>query len=184
MDIKKYTKCRPFLCLRRGVSNPGNIRKDKHSFSLPTQRCFPVPRGLHLEAHLFSAYAEVFPPIFEPNPPDLAFLCLRRGVSTVNEVVVLITFLFSAYAEVFPQKSQEAVHPEYFSLPTQRCFHCRNHSGRRRRLFSAYAEVFLHLPNPEQGRIAFLCLRRGVSREWLKARAYNPFSLPTQRCFV
>ena len=112
------------------------------AFSLPTQRCFHNHAVRVDNTGLFSAYAEVFPPIFEPNPPDLAFLCLRRGVSTVNEVVVLITFLFSAYAEVFPQKSQEAVHPEYFSLPTQRCFRAERRVEAVQVLFSAYAEVF------------------------------------------
>ena len=141
-SVKRQKEVLAFLCLRRGVSAYVLGQNKIEGFSLPTQRCFLYnDRRMDL-VKLFSAYAEVFPPIFEPNPPDLAFLCLRRGVSTVNEVVVLITFLFSAYAEVFPQKSQEAVHPEYFSLPTQRCFRAERRVEAVQVLFSAYAEVF------------------------------------------
>ena len=70
-----------------------------------------------------------------------------------------------------------------FSLPTQRCFPFVEDLGRRARLFSAYAEVFLKgvvdilLQDP------FLCLRRGVSTMPLLGVRCMFFSLPTQRCF-
>ena len=163
MDIKKYTKCRPFLCLRRGVSNP-DILTD-------------APQ------RLFSAYAEVFLSDPLPAPEFGPFLCLRRGVSLLIKVdAVLSVFslptqrcfriadslegkplLFSAYAEVFLAHNQPRFFslaflclrrgvsdPEIdragtviFSLPTQRCFHLRGRPAASLSLFSAYAEVFL-----------------------------------------
>ena len=51
---------------------------------------------------LFSAYAEVFPIEKTLVESDLAFLCLRRGVSTFVDLAKGLTG---------------------FSLPTQRCFH-------------------------------------------------------------
>ena len=50
-----------FLCLRRGVSGRECRRSYHRHFSLPTQRCFLKPSGVHLRTMLFSAYAEVFP---------------------------------------------------------------------------------------------------------------------------
>ena len=95
--------CVAFLCLRRGVSTLTRsvifsntlfsayaevfpslpvCPKPTVSFSLPTQRCFPLGRNKKLA--------------------DLTFLCLRRGVSSVLLVVPFSVLLFSAYAEVFP----------------------------------------------------------------------------------
>ena len=74
------------------------------AFSLPTQRCFQPDRTYAEEGQLFSAYAEVFPglttrsvlsaglfsayaevfPYLCPAMSGMtAFLCLRRGVSTI-----------------------------------------------------------------------------------------------------
>ena len=50
-----------FLCLRRGVSLLCKVDDAMLDFSLPTQRCFLKPSGVHLRTMLFSAYAEVFP---------------------------------------------------------------------------------------------------------------------------
>ena len=90
-----------FLCLRRGVS--GVIATDTKSvtFSLPTQRCFPQARNIHLGMSLFSAYAEVFPGVGLEKSTSATFLCLRRGVSDPSD-------------EKYPF--------HIFSLPTQRCF--------------------------------------------------------------
>ena len=49
-----------FLCLRRGVSARITARSSRISFSLPTQRCFPVVSHSPALFLLFSAYAEVF----------------------------------------------------------------------------------------------------------------------------
>ena len=91
-------------------------------FSLPTQRCFlpcPLPGGGQA---LFSAYAEVFLRTFRITGLPDAFLCLRRGVSSMPAL---------------PRRSGS------FSLPTQRCFSRCSSSRRAEKLFSAYAEVFL-----------------------------------------
>ena len=91
-----------------------------------------------------------------------AFLCLRRGVSVVVNV------------------SSDGTG---FSLPTQRCFRRTRHCDDARRLFSAYAEVFLPAITPLTVPRSFLCLRRGVSiAESICIMIVN-FSLPTQRCF-
>ena len=71
----------PFLCLRRGVSLFRLASRSAASFSLPTQRCFPEVSKDFLRIQLFSAYAEVFPPIVVGISHSSTFLCLRRGVS-------------------------------------------------------------------------------------------------------
>ena len=70
-----------FLCLRRGVSRRVKIQKKASGFSLPTQRCFLIRLLDFFRAHLFSAYAEVFPDGSVCRGWWDAFLCLRRGVS-------------------------------------------------------------------------------------------------------
>ena len=50
-------------------------------------------------------------------------------------------------------------------------------------LFSAYAEVFLHVSVPLIRCCTFLCLRRGVSVMPPGLFLFFTFSLPTQRCF-
>ena len=92
---------------------------------------------------LFSAYAEVFPIEKTLVESDLAFLCLRRGVSDLDDFVRQLVVLFSAYAEVFLDSGSGAAEnaaflclrrgvsipkcrpmsSNDFSLPTQRCFH-------------------------------------------------------------
>ena len=132
---------------------------------------------------LFSAYAEVFPVRCLVSVIVRAFLCLRRGVSTLPKAVHLIYKLFSAYAEVFradpavmrggitflclrrgvsdnPSRDKNVLG---FSLPTQRCF-------------------FIVFPREDALR-AFLCLRRGVSHSPAFGAISCCFSLPTQRCF-
>ena len=173
-------------------------------FSLPTQRCFLIFIREFRLGNLFSAYAEVFPPLGKLIPSFSSFLCLRRGVS-------LILFVRSASGN--------------FSLPTQRCFRndaapcfaittflCLRRGVSIRNLmseslvplFSAYAEVFpgplswiksmvtfLCLRRGVSGEnigsttatLAFLCLRRGVSFSTLNFLLKGSFSLPTQRCF-
>ena len=131
---------------------------------------------------LFSAYAEVFL-FLSARPGDfIAFLCLRRGVSSCQD-----------------RKNP----PKCFSLPTQRCFRYRKVMSGFGSLFSAYAEVFLtpsgwfsRLPPflclrrgvsifPEIAGVmpTFLCLRRGVSVSLCSFSRSPFFSLPTQRCF-
>ena len=132
------------------------------NFSLPTQRCFfNLALGL-VRLLLFSAYAEVFPGKQPPYPHALSFLCLRRGVSICR---------------IERRKTGS------FSLPTQRCFHDKRALGRKERLFSAYAEVFLSLALAWWVFFSFLCLRRGVSPAYHSRYADLGFSLPTQRCF-
>ena len=70
-------------------------------FSLPTQRCFWRSFALSLE--------------------EVAFLCLRRGVSS---------------------GIQTSGARRRFSLPTQRCFYLFERGADDGKLFSAYAEVF------------------------------------------
>ena len=111
-------------------------------FSLPTQRCF-----LGIRYSLGDS---------------LAFLCLRRGVSTFVDLAKGLTG---------------------FSLPTQRCFHPEGTRVALQRLFSAYAEVFPSTRRVWLGTRAFLCLRRGVSKASCGLDAQYCFSLPTQRCF-
>ena len=142
MDIKKYTKCRPFLCLRRGVSLSRAFLWLREFFSLPTQRCFPETLGGSSGKRLFSAYAEVFPIWLSGAHVTVAFLCLRRGVSTLKIGAMYVVG---------------------FSLPTQRCFQADDLLKSELELFSAYAEVFLKKPSGVRFSRAFLCLRRGVS---------------------
>ena len=90
-----------FLCLRRGVSAYDANQGASRGFSLPTQRCFHgILKGV-AHCFLFSAYAEVFPLTFSGTVTAAAFLCLRRGVSSLCRVVTRLA---------------------RFSLPTQRCF--------------------------------------------------------------
>ena len=131
-------------------------------FSLPTQRCFLSAEVLGLLAHLFSAYAEVFLPLNRLRSLTSAFLCLRRGVSTLVRCFIL---------------------DGRFSLPTQRCFCGKDICPDRRLLFSAYAEVFPIQRSERSCSTTFLCLRRGVSADRAKESCRAPFSLPTQRCF-
>ena len=70
-----------------------------------------------------------------------------------------------------------------FSLPTQRCFQGSASVRTRKRLFSAYAEVFLPLLRLFPRLTPFLCLRRGVSFFSRRSCCDLTFSLPTQRCF-
>ena len=70
-----------------------------------------------------------------------------------------------------------------FSLPTQRCFSPSASSLSIYCLFSAYAEVFPCLLTARPAASAFLCLRRGVSRQLPSRQIIANFSLPTQRCF-
>ncbi len=113
-----------FLCLRRGVSAYDANQGASRGFSLPTQRCFHgILKGV-AHCFLFSAYAEVFPLTFSGTVTAAAFLCLRRGVSSLCRVVTRLA---------------------RFSLPTQRCFPDMTSRGLRSGLFSAYAEVFLGL---------------------------------------
>ena len=70
---------------------------------------------------LFSAYAEVFPPVIPMDISGNSFLCLRRGVS---------------------DGVSQGCRRWHFSLPTQRCFFESDIAFLLVDLFSAYAEVF------------------------------------------
>ena len=94
---------------------------------------------------LFSAYAEVFLNLDDYVISKEAFLCLRRGVSAVDDL----------------KKARW-----YFSLPTQRCFRGKRFCGYCYQLFSAYAEVFPHVYREANDTDTFLCLRRGVSHPY------------------
>ena len=136
---------------------------DSCNFSLPTQRCFCSDTQVLQIVGLFSSYAEVFPLCHSVSSFFSPFLCLRRGVSAFGRLHRLIV---------------------NFSLPTQRCFQLAGRVGSLGVLFSAYAEVFLRFQFSSVGSLAFLCLRRGVSkRAYLKSKI-STFSLPTQRCFL
>ena len=138
----KQRKKRPFLCLRRGVSDSIIGSNRSADFSLPTQRCFSLRARLLSRVRLFSAYAEVFPDAITTAQTTAAFLCLRRGVS--------------------PPLHRPGC-PGTFSLPTQRCFTLLGESAGLLGLFSAYAEVFPTASRLSERKAAFLCLRRGVS---------------------
>ena len=116
-----------------------------------------------LAASLFSAYAEVFLTVGSAVISAGTFLCLRRGVSLSRAFLWL---------------------REFFSLPTQRCFPETLGGSSGKRLFSAYAEVFLRTFRMTGLPDAFLCLRRGVSRRAEGYTLIDLFSLPTQRCFL
>ena len=152
-------------------------------FSLPTQRCFDYRVPTTTGEQLFSAYAEVFPQDQDPVSGFPAFLCLRRGVSDLDDFVRQLVVLFSAYAEVFLDSGSGAAEnaaflclrrgvsipkcrpmsSNDFSLPTQRCFQRVYRLTRPDFLFSAYAEVFPRSPHRASAGQSFLCLRRGVS---------------------
>ena len=153
------------------------------NFSLPTQRCFLKPSGVHLRTMLFSAYAEVFPGARPPDPERTPFLCLRRGVFISKMITISSNALFSAYAEMFPLEGTtkhlyfaclclrrgvsviviEIISSCYFSLPTQRCFPDIKQLFLQPILFSAYAEMFPSTQSEQSDVWAFLCLHRGVS---------------------
>ena len=142
LDTELITRS-TFLCLRRGVSKALHTAAPSADFSLPTQRCFQRVWLQVTEIFLFSAYAEVFPLAEQRVAVLLAFLCLRRGVSTMDLPIGRYTALFSAYAEVFPWWRKTSVrtspflclrrgvshcfdavaYAAGFSLPTQRCFY-------------------------------------------------------------
>ena len=152
-----------FLCLRRGVSDKGVASENVGDFSLPTQRCFRQRMPAILPPPLFSAYAEVFLSSARWTTPCLTFLCLRRGVSLI--------VLLHASAVIF-------------SLPTQWCFHTSYSQPLHQFLFSAYAEVFPRHQAAFSPADPFLCLRRDVSIDTIRAERRLGFSLPTQRCFL
>ena len=104
----------------------------------------------------------MFPRCTGRTTPLVTFLCLRRGVSPLPAV----------------QEVQRL-----FSLPTQRCFRIQILKLRSKKLFSAYAEVFPRRDLTVVELVAFLCLRRGVSRASAAGNRRRAFSLPTQRCF-
>ena len=79
--LPSHTPAIAFLCLRRGVSGARVLFTVNGDFSLPTQRCFLIRLLDFFRAHLFSAYAEVFPDGSVCRGWWDAFLCLRRGVS-------------------------------------------------------------------------------------------------------
>ena len=152
-----------FLCLRRGVSIavPGNAAET--DFSLPTQRCFLLIRLPALQPHLFSAYAEVFPATARFRTSYPPFLCLRRGVSGIDDKVSFERRTFLCLRRGVSDSIIGSNRSADFSLPTQRCFLRPHGSQSERPLFSAYAEVF-------PGEEPFI-------------RIDDHFSLPTQRCF-
>ena len=132
------------------------------NFSLPTQRCFSTIGAPASLSSLFSAYAEVFLALGDHASSRDAFLCLRRGVSTMYRKN-------DSFGD--------------FSLPTQRCFSSTRSARGAKTLFSAYAEVFPPRDLTVVELVAFLCLRRGVSRASAAGNRRRAFSLPTQRCF-
>ena len=152
-----------FLCLRRGVSRPRVTDRRESCFSLPTQRCFYICCRPSPPYCLFSAYAEVFLESMAAASFTSTFLCLRRGVSDLDDFVRQLVV---------------------FSLPTQRCFLSSCQSGIKSRLFSAYAEVFPLCSGAASRSQPFLCLRRGVSQILPGFERFPGFSLPTQRCFT
>ena len=133
----------------------------------------------------------------------MAFLCLRRGVSSILGFIYNWRYfslptqrcfpfvedlgraarLFSAYAEVFPDCSLRSTGGFFFSLPTQRCFQRVGQDAFEVLLFSAYAEVFPRRRVTLCIYFPFLCLRRGVSLSPGCGYVQKVFSLPTQRCF-
>ena len=138
---------------------------------------------MSIRGTLFSAYAEVFPKDQLVMAWVLAFLCLRRGVSTDSVSTLAKWILFSADAEVFPAITVGTAFSAAFSLPTQRCFEKQSILRYLQPLFSAYAEVFPLIRTPQSIRHTFLCLRRGVSACSVEYCVCFRFSLPTQRCF-
>ena len=132
------------------------------NFSLPTQRCFSTIGAPASLSSLFSAYAEVFLALGDHASSRDAFLCLRRGVSTMYRKN-------DSFGD--------------FSLPTQRCFSSTRSARGAKTLFSAYAEVFPYTDLKAKVKEAFLCLRRGVSPSRPHGCGARRFSLPTQRCF-
>ena len=173
-----------FLCLRRGVSIavPGNAAET--DFSLPTQRCFLLIRLPALQPHLFSAYAEVFPATARFRTSYPPFLCLRRGVSGIDDKVSFERRTFLCLRRGVSDSIIGSNRSADFSLPTQRCFSLRARLLSRVRLFSAYTEVFPDAITTAQTTAAFLCLRRGVSPPLHRPGCPGTFSLPTQRCFL
>ena len=111
------------------------------------------------------------------------FLCLRRGVSTGEEIVIPYPLTFLCLRRGVSIILCHIAFGATFSLPTQRCFSGYCSGGERRELFSAYAEVFLKSPKISLRVHSFLCLRRGVSGGNGCVRDGSNFSLPTQRCF-
>ena len=152
-----------FLCLRRGVSRASAAGNRRRAFSLPTQRCFSTIGAPASLSSLFSAYAEVFLALGDHASSRDAFLCLRRGVSTMYRKN-------DSFGD--------------FSLPTQRCFSSTRSARGAKTLFSAYAEVFPYTDLKAKVKEAFLCLRRGVSPSRPHGCGARRFSLPTQRCFL
>ena len=172
-----------FLCLRRGVSASTVTIRAARPFSLPTQRCFYLKRHHPEKARLFSAYAEVFPGGGTRSKAEETFLCLRRGVSDLDDFVRQLVVLFSAYAEVFLDSGSGAAENAAFLCLRRGVSQARIQRQLTPQLFSAYAEVFLRFQFSSVGSLAFLCLRRGVSEPDRSLHDDADFSLPTQRCF-
>ena len=133
---------------------------------------------------LFSAYAEVFPMAERMVLLAIAFLCLRRGVSSPlrfsgKEVCFSLPtqrcflkaplvqrcfFPFLCLRRGVSNRLAYGLNVAVFSLPTQRCFPPAGMEPPVFGLFSAYAEVFLIQCSRVACLWPFLCLRRGVSR--------------------
>ena len=122
----------------------------------------------------------MFPITYRFVSTEDAFLCLRRGVSDLDDFVRQLVVFSLPTQRCFRLRRSTLI---CFSLPTQRCFSQKTSREEAEKLFSAYAEVFPARDSVFPEGSAFLCLRRGVSHRQPGVRTSEDFSLPTQRCF-
>ena len=151
-----------FLCTCRDVSERAFQGRRVVLFSLHMQRCFSFEKIVVCSRAVFSAHAEMFPPLRISWVRPRRFLCTCRDVSIAEE---------------------ETLRSRGFSLHMQRCFYVECRAGGCQRVFSAHAEMFPEWTELRIWSSSFLCVCRDVSGAVTAISAKRLFSLRMQRCF-
>ena len=150
------------LRIRGGISSNGTIYQQKLCSSPHTRRYFHCESHGSYPARLFSAYAEVFPPVEIADTRETTLLRIRGGIS----VSCCIT------------RTGTSSSPH-----TRRYFQAKKPMSSRKGLFSAYAEVFPTGTQETRARAALLRIRGGISRPPASSSSTWSSSPHTRRYF-
>ena len=151
------------LRIRGGISSNGTICQQKLCSSPHTRRYFHCESHGSYPARLFSAYAEVFPPVEIADTRETTLLRIRGGIS----VSCCIT------------RTGTSSSPH-----TRRYFRQLLHHPHRHLLFSAYAEVFPGQETHVLKKGALLRIRGGISYRNSRNKSQSSSSPHTRRYFT
>ena len=148
--------------MRRDVSKTTLVVEGERWSSLHAQRCFLKKRLRIFLYNVFSACAEMF--LFQEAglKPKKGLLCMRRDVS---DLTLTGSVKISS------------------SLHAQRCFLGPRCLSGGKGVFSACAEMFLETFTSCLLMRSLLCMRRDVSRTFMRSLVVSLSSLHAQRCF-